>query len=382
MDLQLSDDQQLFAETTRRFLKERWPISAVRRLADESRCAERDSLMKQAAELGWPSLLTDSEDEKGGVAQTGPANVAIVAELAGAALLCTPTLPSAIVTYALLRSTSRSPQFKSILEALLDGQLNAGWALTQPDRWTSAAGPPIATPMEAGYRLNGSVSPVDCGLAADYFLVSAATADGPAQFLIAAESDGVSLTSLQTLDVTRDLSRLELSDVVVPAEMMVGHAGADAEIDAQWSFAVALQCAQSVGAAQQAFDMTLDYVKERKSFGRPIGSYQALKHRLADMLLWLESAKAVTTAAVDSVGDSGGAVLASVAKAYVGDYCPRIARECLQLHGGIGFTWEHDIHLYLRRLETDAALYGGVDYHLGRLAEAAVFPRAKDVGAK
>lgn len=383
MDLQLSDDQRLFAETTRRFLNERWPNDALRRLVDDACSAERDSVEKQAAELGWPSLLIDSEDIDNGVAETGPANVAIVAELCGAALFCTRALPSAIVTYALLRCPALAPHLGAVLEALLEGQQSAVWTVAEPGRWKSANRFPTATPTNAGFRLNGVVSPVECGLQVEHLLVAATTPDGPAQFLVAADCQGVSLTSLQTLDVTRDLCRLDMSEVTVPAEAMVGPSGtANAEIDAQLAFAVALQCAQSVGSAQQVFDMTLNYVKQRKSFGRPIGSYQALKHRLADMLLWLESAKAVTTAAIDGLGDRHGAALASVAKAYVGHYCPRIARECLQLHGGIGFTWEHDIHLYLRRLETDAAMYGSVDYHRGRLADIAVFADTEGVGSK
>lgn len=151
---------------------------------------------------------------------------------------------------------------------------------------------------------------------------------------------------------------------------MVGAVGGAAEaVERQLALAIAIQCAETVGATDVAFEMTLQYVRDRKAFGRPIGSYQALKHRLADMLLWLESSKAVTVAAIKAVQfDADMSAVASTAKSYVGDRCPVIVRECLQMHGGIGFTWEHDLHLYMRRVESNTAIYGAPDYHLDRLA--------------
>ncbi len=124
-------------------------------------------------------------------------------------------------------------------------------------------------------------------------------------------------------------------------------------------------------------------MKDRKAFGRPIGSYQALKHRLVDMLLWLESAKAATGAAVKAVQfEVERPTAASLAKAYVGDRCPVIVRECLQMHGGIGFTWEHDLHFFMRRVESNAAIYGSPDYHRDRLAASRGLLTAGDEEAK
>jgi alkylation response protein AidB-like acyl-CoA dehydrogenase len=161
----------------------------------------------------------------------------------------------------------------------------------------------------------------------------------------------------------------------VPASAVVGTPQeARSEVELQLALALALQCAETVGATEAVYEMTLQYVKDRKAFGRPIGSYQALKHRLADMLLWLESSKAATSAAVAAVQSERGAVAAArVAKAYVADRCPEIVRDCLQLHGGIGYTWEHDLHLFLRRVEANASIHGGVDHHLGALATAIGF---------
>jgi alkylation response protein AidB-like acyl-CoA dehydrogenase len=180
----------------------------------------------------------------------------------------------------------------------------------------------------------------------------------------------VSISSLKALDLARRYCDVSFDGVEAPASAVVGVVDqAGGAIEAQLALALALQCAETVGATDRAYEMTLSYMNDRKSFGRPIASYQALKHRLVDMLLWLESAKAATVAAVKAVQfdvDAGNS--ASLAKAYVGDRCPAILRECLQMHGGIGFTWEHDIHFYLRRVESNALIYGSPDYHRDRLA--------------
>ena len=145
--------------------------------------------------------------------------------------------------------------------------------------------------------------------------------------------------------------------------------GAEADVEAQMALALALQCAETIGSTDRMYEVLLEYVRDRKSFGRPIGSYQAIKHRLVDMLLWLESGKAATVASLKAVqAETDATSMACVAKSYVADRCPVILRECLQLHGGIGYTWEHDLHLYLRRVETNATIHGGADYHRDRLA--------------
>ena len=153
-------------------------------------------------------------------------------------------------------------------------------------------------------------------------------------------------------------------------EAVVGRVdGAGADVEAQMALALALQCAETIGSTDRMYEVLLEYVRDRKSFGRPIGSYQAIKHRLVDMLLWLESGKAATVASIKAVQSEIDATsMARVAKSYIADRCPAILRECLQLHGGIGYTWEHDLHLYLRRVETNAAIHGGADYHRDRLA--------------
>jgi alkylation response protein AidB-like acyl-CoA dehydrogenase len=175
----------------------------------------------------------------------------------------------------------------------------------------------------------------------------------------------VTIEPLESLDLTRRYDRVRFDGVAVPTSAVLP----TIDVDHLLALALTLQCAETVGAATTVFDFTLQYVKDRKAFGRPIGSFQALKHRLAEHVLWLETAKAVTSAAVAASQSGNGALdAARLAKVWVAERCPALVRDCLQMHGGIGFTWEHDIHLYLRRVDTNTAIYGGIDSHLDALA--------------
>jgi len=352
VDLDLDDEQELFRETAAKFLADRWPISAVRALIGDRGGFNHD-IWKQAAELGWTSLLVP-EDLGGSLSGAGVRDLAIIAEESGQALVAGPLLPTNIVAFA-LGQDPMSELAQAHLPEIAAGRELAAW-VSRPD----------AVRVESsgdGYRLTGTAGPVQDAHVADYLLVTA----GRTQFLVPAGTRGLAVELLDGLDLSRRYGRVRFDGALVPAAARVGAGGA--ELDAQLGLALALQCAETVGAARVAYAMTLRYVKERKAFGRPIGSYQALKHRLAEMLLWLESAQAVTSAAVAAVqADRDGLTAARTAKAYVADRLPALVRDCLQMHGGVGYTWEHDLHLFLRRVETNAEIYGGAAHQLGALA--------------
>ena len=374
MDLELSEDQQLFLDTTRRYLTANWPMAAVRKLVDDPVGFDR-RVWGQGAELGWMSMVVPEEHGGGCISGEPVADLAIVAEELGRFMFAGPVLPSNLVAFALAQSGSEGLA-KEHLPALASGSEIATWAIGgDNDRYGVDAGGPDAVPAGAGFVLRGATSPVQDARVADHLLISARTPAGPTQFLVPADAAGVTVTPLVGLDLARRFGRVEFRDVEVPGTAVVGEPGAAGPaIERQLALAVALQCAETVGSTDRAFEMTLQYVKDRKSFGRPIGSYQALKHRLVDMLLWLESSKAATLAAVKAVQfDVDASDAASVAKSYVSDRCPVILRECLQMHGGIGFTWEHDLHFFMRRVESNAALYGSPDHHRDRLATAVGF---------
>jgi alkylation response protein AidB-like acyl-CoA dehydrogenase len=253
-------------------------------------------------------------------------------------------------------------QVGSVLPGLLTGETVATWCGTEPGQPVGADGVFLeARPDGDGFVLNGTKSPVDAGAQADWFLV---TADGPlglVQFLAPASTPGIEVTPLEGLDLVRRHAKVRFDHVHLPASAVVGTSGAGgAAFERQMRTMLVLQCAETVGATERVFDFTVEYAFDRYSFGRPLASYQALKHRFADMKLWLESAQAITveaTRAVQHDHDDAGEV-ARIAKAYVTERCPEIIQDCVQMHGGIGVTWDHDIHLYLRRAVLHRQTYG------------------------
>ena len=371
VDLDLTSDQELFLETTDRFLTASWPMSKARKLIGDPIGFDR-TLWDQGAELGWTSMLVPEDAGGGSISGQGVCDLAIIAEEMGRHLFAGPVLPSNVVAWSLGHLGSESLA-KEHLPNIAAGQEIVTWAMAEEnDRWMAESGAVDVVRTESGFRLSGVKSPVQDAHVADHMLIAVRTDEGVTQFLVPSNARGLSVEPLDGLDLLRRFGRVVLDDVEVPAGAVVGGVGRpSSELELQFALAVALQCAETVGATERVYEMTLQYVKDRKSFGRPIGSYQAIKHRLADMLLWLESAKAVTVAAVKAVQfESDANNAASVAKAYVADRCPVIIRECLQMHGGIGYTWEHDLHLYMRRVESNTAIYGGVDYHRDWLAPA------------
>jgi alkylation response protein AidB-like acyl-CoA dehydrogenase len=214
--------------------------------------------------------------------------------------------------------------------------------------------------------LNGVKDRVDSGDQADYLLVVALTAEGLTQFLVPVTAPGVTVSRDQSLDLVRRFTRVRFEDVRVAAASVVGIPGeAAAAVARQLQVAVVLQCAEVAGAAGRVLEFTIQWAFDRYSFGRPLASYQALKHRFADMKLWLEASYATAAAAARAVQADGpeAAELASVAKAYIGERATDLVQDCVQLHGGIGVTWEHDIHLYLRRVTVDRVLWGTPSEH-------------------
>jgi alkylation response protein AidB-like acyl-CoA dehydrogenase len=194
---------------------------------------------------------------------------------------------------------------------------------------------------------------------------------GITHFVVPTSGPGVRISTMSSLDVTRSFSEVVLDEVEVPASALIGPPGqGEGLLTEQETLTAALLCADTVGATDRAYEITVDYVRDRKAFGRAVGSFQAIKHRLADMLLWLDGSRAATMGALSQITEgSDGVEYSSVASAYVSERTPMIVRECLQMHGGIGCTWEHDIHLYLRRVESNAILLGGPVPHYDRLAD-------------
>ena len=368
--LTLSSDQEFFHETTARFLDESVPPSRVRELRNDPAGFDR-GYWKQGAELGWTSLLVDEAHGGGTISGEGLVDLGLIAYEFGRHAAPGPLVSCNVVAAALSRHGTASGD---ILPALLSGDSVASWCAPDIEGgvgWRS----PVQIRLDGEELvIDGQAHPVESAMDADVLLVTGQGDGGATQALVPATAAGVTVGRLGTVDLTRRYGTVRFDGVRVPVAAAVGPpAGAGADIERQLLVATALVCAESVGAMQVAFDMTVEWAFDRYTFGRPLASYQALKHRFADMFVWLQASHAVSDAALGAVGSgaAGAAELASAAKAYIGEFGAELIQECVQLHGGMGMTFEHDVHLYLRRLTVDRALYGTPADHVRSVGERA-----------
>lgn len=366
MEPELSSDRKLFQATAREFLDKEYPLERIRGMEGSGPAFDR-GWWRQAAELGWTSLLVPEELGGGSVSGRSVSDLTLLAEVLGAGVAPGPMLPVNVVLAGLVEVTGH----EDLIAALVSGERLATWAVYEPGRpWEPLAPALTATPVDGGFRLDGDKDRVESIGECDLLLVSAMTPDGVAQFLVPADAGGVSVTPQWSVDLSRRFGAVRFDGVQVGAHDIVRGA---AVLQRQTQIAQLIQCAEVCGGLDRVFAFTTQWAFDRYSFGRPIASYQALKHRFADMRTWLEACYATTAAAADAVQDRApdAAELVSVAKSFVGDHSVRILQDCVQIHGGIGVTWEHDLHLFLRRATLNQSLYGTPQDHRLRLAELA-----------
>ena len=372
MNFEVSQDQQLLWETTRKFLEATAGTDTVRRLAEEQPAGYEADWWRQGAELGWVSMLVPEDLGGGNVSGHGLLDLVLVAEEMGRTVAPGPFLPANVVAEAVSRSGSDA-QREQVLPGLVSGTSVAAWCLAAP---ASGLDPGQHATVTAradgdGFVLDGSTGPIEAAGQSDWLLVTAKGADGPTQVLLAADTLGVTIEPAHSLDLVRRYAQVRFDGVAASAETVLGrHESAADDVERQLWTAVVIQCAEMAGVVGRALDITIEYAFDRYSFGRPLASYQALKHRFADMKLWSEANYATADAAAHAVdaGSSNAAELVSVAKAYIGEKAPGIIQDCVQLHGGIGTTWDHDIHLYLRRAVVDRTQLGAPSDHRQRVA--------------
>jgi alkylation response protein AidB-like acyl-CoA dehydrogenase len=317
--------------------------------------------------LGWTSLLVSDAHGGGTISDSGLADAGLVAYEFGRHAAPGP-LAVVNVVAATLSEQNAAPD---VLAGLLSGERIATWCA--PPFGSQQWQPTVDVRHEgADLVLAGEARIVESAGQAAHLLVTCNDGDGVTQVLVPTDTVGVSVSPMQTVDLTRRFDVVTLDDVRVPAAAVVGSAGdARAEVHRQFELLIVLLNAESVGAMESAFDMTVEWAFDRYSFGRPLASYQALKHRFADMFMWLQSSHATNDAACAAVagGDPDAAELVSAAKAYIGEYGAELVQDCTQMHGGIGVTFEHDLHLFLRRVTVNRALAGTPADHLQRLAD-------------
>jgi len=366
--LSLSPDQEFFRDTTARFLTEHASPAEIRRLRDDP-VGYGARYWQLGAELGWTSLLVDEEHGGGSISGDSVVDLTLVAHEFGRHAAPGPLVPTNLVAHAL--SQCSTDRHAAVLAGLLGGTSIVSWCYREP-RPDDGLGDVALDARSDGSDLvlNGVKRPVEAAERATHLMVTGRTGDGLTQVLVPSDTAGVSIRPMHTVDLTRRFSEVTFGDVRLPVGAVIGEiGGAGRQVERQLQLAMVMANAESVGAMQFALDLTIEWAFDRYSFGRPLASYQELKHRFADMKTWLEAGHAISDRAAEAVssGAADAGELVSAAKAFIGAYGSELLQDCVQIHGGIGLTFEHDIHLFLRRVTVNRALYGTPSQHRQRI---------------
>jgi alkylation response protein AidB-like acyl-CoA dehydrogenase len=358
VDFSFSPDQQLLKNSARAFLDEHAKPAHVRALWDDPR-GESETLWKEMAQLGWLGLALP---EDAGGSALGLVETSILQEELGRAACPSPYLPTVLAATAIDRFGSAAQRHRW-LAAVAAGGARATVALMERALdWSAAAVQTRAEERGGKVVLTGVKQFVPWAHVADVVLVPARAGAEVAVFAVEASAPGVSVTPLTAMDPGLRLCTVTLDGAAVAGEARLPSPGALPFLLQRAAIGAA---AEMLGAARRCLDMAVDYAKVREQFGQPIGSFQAIRHKCAEMLLEVENSHAAVYYASWSLehGADDGPLAASIAKAYVGDAARKVCGEAIQVHGGIGFTWEYDLHLYFKRAKALESLYGDADFH-------------------
>ena len=361
MNLSISDEQEELRRSVRQFLASKSPASEVRRLMETPTGYDPAIWAQMAGQLGLTGLIVP---EQYGGSGFGYGELVVVLEEMGRALLCAPYFSTvALATNGILAAGDEQARH-DLLPGIASGTVIATLAVAEEDgSWDPRDVRLQARRSGDDYVLDGHKMYVIDGHIADLVIVVAQTDDGIAFFAVRGDASGLDRKLLPTLDMTRKQAQLTFNNT--PARLIGSPQKAERALLDALDLAVIALAAEMVGGAQHCLDMSVDYAKTRVQFGRPIGSFQAIKHKCADMLLEVESARSAAyyaAWAAAAASDERPAV-ASLAKAFCSEAYYHAAAENIQIHGGIGFTWEHDAHLYFKRAKSSELLFGDADYH-------------------
>jgi alkylation response protein AidB-like acyl-CoA dehydrogenase len=375
MDFGFNEEQEMLRATARKFLENECTSEFVRkRMAEDA--GVTDEFWTKLAEQGWLGLIYDEEYGGSGL---GIVDLTVLMEEMGRAVMPGPFFSTVLLGGLTIREAGSAAQKKEWLSKIAAGKAKATLAWTEPNaRWDAAGVTTTAKESGKGFVLNGVKLFVPDAHLADVLVVVARTREGKSSedgiglFLVNKDAKGVQVKLLPTMDQTRKICEVRLNDVTVGADAVLGdkHAGW-APLGRVLERATVALCAEMCGGAQRVLDMTTDYAKIRIAFGKPIGSYQGVKHKAADMLVDVENAKSLTYYAAWAVDENvpEAPLAASMAKAYTSDAYRKVSGAGIQLHGGIGFTWEHDLHLYFKRAKSSEFTFGDATYHREKVAQ-------------
>jgi alkylation response protein AidB-like acyl-CoA dehydrogenase len=361
-----TEEQQEFRSQLRRFMQDKSPATEVRRLMETDDGWDREVWHQLSGELGLTAIHIPEDYGGQGF---GFVELALAVEEMGRSLLCAPYFSSTVLAASAILNAGSEEQKRALLPAIAAGETVATLAFTEDNgRWDSAGVGLTATASDNAFRLNGAKSFVLDGHTADLIVVLArapgTTGDeGLSFFTLAGDADGLERQALQTVDMTRKQARLEFQDV--PAELLGEEGGAAAPLAKTLNQAAVCLANEMVGGAEWLRESAVDYSLMRMQFGRAIGSFQSMKHKAADMLLDVELAKSAAyyAAAAAAEDDDDLPALASLAKAAASEVYMRTAIHTIQIHGGIGFTWDNDTHLWFKRAKSSEVFLGDPSYH-------------------
>jgi alkylation response protein AidB-like acyl-CoA dehydrogenase len=367
-----SEEQDQLREAVRKFLEAKSPESEVRRLMETTEGYDPAVWQQMANELGLQSLAIP--EAYGGQGYTF-VELGIVLEEQGRALLCAPYFATVVLAANAIMNAGSEDEKAALLPGIASGETIATLAFTEPNgKWDADGITLEAKGSGSEYTLDGTKMFVLDGHTADLIVVVARSAgtsgeDGISFFTVAGDAPGLTRTPLATMDQTRKQARLEFAGV--KAQPLGAQGSGWAALSTTLDQAAVGLSNEMVGGAQFVLEESVQYAKDRVQFGRPIGSFQAIKHKCADMLLEVESAKSAAyyAAWAAAEGNDEVPVVASLAKAYCSDAYFHAAAENIQIHGGIGFTWEHNAHLYFKRAKSSEILLGDATYHRELLAQ-------------
>jgi len=368
MDFGFSEEQEMLRSSARDFLGKEAPMTYVRKMMDDER-GFTPELWKKMAELGWMGLILP---EKHGGSGLDFVDLVVVLEEMGRVVLPGPFFSTVVLGGVALMEGGSAAQQQTYLPKIASGDLKITLAQLEPSgRWDADGVALEAKPDGSGYKLAGTKLFVPDANVADLFVVAGRApgskgTEGISLFLVDAKSPGVSVTMLKTMDQTRKLGEVVLNDVAVGADRVLGKPGAG------WALLQRIVdrgkvglAAEMCGGAQKVLEMSVDYAKVREQFGKPIGSFQAIQHKCANMLVEVESSKSITYYAAWAVANdvAEAPLAAAMAKAYTSDAYRHTAGEGIQIHGGIGFTWEHDMHIFFKRAKSSEVTFGDATWN-------------------
>lgn len=369
-DFNLTEERAEFRDTLRRFFEEHAPITEVRRVMEAGEGVSKSLWQRASEELGLAGLAID---EAHGGQGFGLEELALALGEVGRCLAPVPLFGSAALAGRVVAAVAGTDEAERWLRPIAEGQIASLAWVESGCGWDPAEVGLVATPEGSGFRLSGQKQLVlDAQHAARFFVIARSPgstgADGLGLFAVEAASPGVSVEARESFDPTRPLATLVLENVEA---VSVGAANpVEERIRAGLEEATVLLCAEMAGGMQKVLETAVDYAAERHQFSRPIGSFQAIKHKCADLLIDFEGGRTASAGALTAWvdGDPERSILTAVAKSHVGPCYVRMTTESMQIQGGVGYTWEYDAHLYYRRAVSGAQMLGDAALHQERLA--------------